>query len=51
MIRFKNLLKIDRIYGQIVCKLTYWDKVVYFFGLVLDTEAVILAKSHTLGGL
>ena len=51
MIRYKNLLKIDKINGQIVCKLTYWDNVVYLFGLVLDTEAVIMARSHMLGGL
>ena len=51
MIRFKNLFKIDRINGQIVCKLTYWDNVVYFFSLVLDTEAAILSRSHVLGEL
>ena len=49
MIRFKNLSKIDRLNGQIVCTLTYWDNIVYLFGLVLDTEAVILARSHMLG--
>ena len=51
MIRFKILFKTDRINGQVACQLTYWDNIVCFFDLALDTEAALSSRSHVLGGL